>query len=212
MKFTVIVAGCLLGIWCAAAQADADLVGLAQGRAVFQFGAGGKTRVLRDGESAEGVKLIRATAESAVVEVDGQRKTIALGSDRLSGGGSGKAARVTLAADGQGHFFSTGYINGASVRFLVDTGASLVSMSVADAKKLGINYLAGEKGMSMTANGVARAYRVKLESVTVGDVRLNNVDASVGEANMPFVLLGMSFLSRMEIHQEGTDLTLTKRF
>jgi aspartyl protease family protein len=57
-----------------------------------------------------------------------------------------------------------------------------------------------------------RVYRVKVDVVKVGDIALNNVDALVHEADMPFVLLGMSFLNRVEMRREGTDLTLTKRY
>ena len=59
---------------------------------------------------------------------------------------------------------------------------------------------------------MARVYRVKLDTVKLGDITLNNVDALVHEAEMPFVLLGMSFLNRVEMRREGTDLTLTKRY
>jgi aspartyl protease family protein len=59
---------------------------------------------------------------------------------------------------------------------------------------------------------VARVYRVKLDTVKLGDITLNNVDALVHETEMPFVLLGMSFLNRVEMNRTGTDLTLTKRY
>ncbi len=67
-------------------------------------------------------------------------------------------------------------------------------------------------GTTRTANGVVRVYRVRLDIVKLGDITLNNVDALVHEADMPFLLLGMSFLNRVEMRREGTDLTLTKRY
>jgi len=85
-------------------------------------------------------------------------------------------------------------------------------MGVADARRIGINYMDGQRGQSRTANGVATVYRVKLDTVKIGDITLNNVDALVHEADMPFLLLGMSFLNRVQMRQEGTDLTLTKRY
>lgn len=179
------------------------------------LGSGGKLRVLRDGESPiKGITLIKATPESALFEINGKRMSLALGTSQLSRGQSifNASSSVTLVADSRGHFMTTGSINGALVQFLVDTGATLISMGVNDARRIGVNYLQGERGTTRTANGVARVYRVKLDTVKLGDITLNNVDALVHESEMPFVLLGMSFLNRVEMRREGTDLTLTKRY
>lgn len=194
---------------------EINVVGLSSGKAVITFGNGGKPRVLRDGESlANGIKLIKATPESALFEINGKRRSLALGTSQLSNGRSifNASSSVTLVADLRGHFMTTGSINGAMVQFLVDTGATMISMGMNDARRIGVNYLEGERGQTRTANGVARVYRVKLDTVKLGDITLNNVDALVHEADMPFVLLGMSFLNRVEMRREGTDLTLTKRY
>jgi aspartyl protease family protein len=66
--------------------------------------------------------------------------------------------------------------------------------------------------MSMTANGPTRIWRVKLASVKVGGITLSDVDASVHEQDMPVVLLGMSFLNRMEIRRDGQSMVLTQRY
>ena len=106
-----------------------------------------------------------------------------------------------------------GHINGKSARFLVDTGATSVSMGSAEAKRFGINYAAGQKAFTSTANGVAPVYRVKLDEVRLGDITLNNVDGVVHLDNsLPVILLGMSFLNRMEMKRDGEKMTLTKRF
>jgi aspartyl protease family protein len=212
----------LLLLWLlivpALAQQAADeinVVGLSSGKAVVVLGNGGKPRVLRDGETlSTGIKLIKATPETALFEINGQRRSLALGTSQLSNTRSGFTASssVTLVADARGHFLTTGSINGATVQFLVDTGATMVSMSVADARRIGINYLEGQRGMTHTANGVVAVYRVRLDTVKLGDITLNNVDGLVHEAEMPFLLLGMSFLNRLEMRREGTDLTLTKRY
>jgi aspartyl protease family protein len=120
---------------------------------------------------------------------------------------------VTLAADTRGHFVTMGSINGGSVRFMVDTGATFVSLSASEARRLGINYLQGQRGQLQTANGLTAAYRVKLDTVRIGDIELNNVDAVVGESDaMGVSLLGMSFLNRMEMKRDGQSMTLTKRY
>jgi aspartyl protease family protein len=196
-------------------EVEVNVVGLSSGKAVVTFGKGGKPRVLRDGESlANGVKLIKATPELALFEINGKRRSLALGSSQLSNARSifTASSSVTLVADLRGHFMTTGSINGAMVQFLVDTGATMISMGITDARRIGVNYLEGERGQTRTANGVARVYRIKLDTVKLGDITLNNVDALVHETEMPFVLLGMSFLNRVEMKREGTDLTLTKRY
>jgi len=194
---------------------EINVVGLSSGKAVIVVGGSGKPRVLHDGEALRsGVKLIKATPEMALFEINGQRRSLPLGSSQLSSARSNFTASssVTLVADVRGHFLTIGSINGATVQFLVDTGATMISMGMSDARRIGINYLKGQPGATHTANGLVRVYRVKVDVVKVGDIALNNVDALVHEADMPFVLLGMSFLNRVEMRREGTDLTLTKRY
>ena len=198
----------------AAAAADIDVIGLTAGKAVVIIN-GGKPRMLAAGQtSPEGVKLLAATSESATFEFAGKRQTLttgqhgALGSAASSGGGS-----VSVTADSRGHFITTGTVNGISMRFLVDTGASSVALSVDDAKRAGVNYLAGARGRVQTANGIAVAHMVKLDSVRVGDISMNNVDAMVIDSDkLGISLLGMSFLNRMEMKRNGDTLTLIKRY
>jgi aspartyl protease family protein len=159
------------------------------------------------------VKLISANTQSAVVEIDGKRRSLTFGEAVTTSFEVSGAKTVTLTSDGRGHFISLGAINGASVRFLVDTGATMVSMDVEAARRAGINYLAGERGLSSTANGVAPVYKVKLDSVRLGDITLNNVDGVVhANSSLPVVLLGMSFLGRLDMRREGDTLTLTRKY
>jgi aspartyl protease family protein len=105
-----------------------------------------------------------------------------------------------------------GMVNGAHIRFMVDTGATLVSLPITEAARLGIDYQKGRAGYSILADGRRVAsWRVMLDSVTLGDVTLLNVEGSVSQGSgMP--LLGMSFLSRTEMRNEGEVLSLTKRY
>jgi aspartyl protease family protein len=198
-----------------ATSADIAASALFSGKAVLVVD-GGKPRTLIVGESTpEGVKLLSASSESAVIEYGGQRQTLVLGQGTrvgFSAVGSG-SGQVTLIADSRGHFIANGTINGLSVRFLVDTGATSVALSTAEAKRLGVNYLAGVRAYSSTANGVIPIYRVKLDNVRVGDIALNNVDATVLEgAGLDIALLGMSFLNRMQMKRDGDTLTLVRRY
>jgi aspartyl protease family protein len=211
---SVLLALLLAGGAYAADDSDVSIVGLSQGRAVVTLGDSQRPRVLREGDSLpNGARLLKATPDSATFELEGKRRTLFLGSARLSGGAANSsAASVTLVADVSGHFVTTGAINGVTVKFLVDTGATLISMGISDARRIGLNYLKGQPGLSSTANGVVQVYRVKLDTVRLGDITLNNVDAVVHGSDMPWVLLGMSFLNRLQMNRQGDELKLVKRF
>jgi aspartyl protease family protein len=206
-------------VLCAASfaqAADISVVGLFSGKAVLVID-GGKPRTLSAGQTTpEGIRLVSASSEAAVVEIDGRRQTLVPGqSTRIgsSAAGSGQP-QVRLTADSRGQFLTTVAINGVSMRFLVDTGASLITLSSSDARNAGINYLAGQKAALQTANGVTPAYRVKLDTVRLGEITLNNVDGVVVEGNVlgGVGLLGMSFLNRLEMWRDGYEMTLTRRF
>jgi aspartyl protease family protein len=206
----------LLLLAAAACGADVNLNGVLGNKALVIID-GGKPRWLATGEStAEGIKLISVSGQSAVVEFGGKRQTLTMGqSERLSSGNAagGGVQSAVLTADARGHFVANGAINGVSVQFLVDTGASYISFSSTEAKRLGVNYLNGQRSFSSTANGVVPVYRVKLDEVRVGNITLNNVDGMVHAGdNLPVVLLGNSFLNRMEMKRDGEQMVLTKRF
>jgi aspartyl protease family protein len=198
-----------------AAAVDITVNALFSGKAVLVID-GGKPQTLSAGQTtAQGVKLVSASSDSAVIEYKGQRQTLTMGQGTRVGGSpaNGGSEQVTLTADARGHFITTGSINGVPVRFMVDTGATTIAISTTEARRLGLNYLAGEPGRASTANGIVPLYRVKLDSVRVGDITLTNVDGSVVDGAGPGVaLLGMSFLNRTQMLRDGDKLTLTRRF
>lgn len=198
-----------------AGAAEINVLGLTAGKAVVSVN-GGKPRTLAVGQTTpEGVKLVSASSESATFEVDGTRRTLALGEGAAvanTSSGPGGSSTV-LIADARGHFVTIGVVNGVSLRFLVDTGATSVVLSGADARRANVNYLSGTRSFTQTANGVVPVYGVKLDTLRVGDITLNNVDAAVIEGDrLPVALLGMSFLNRMEMRRDGTTLTLIRRY
>jgi aspartyl protease family protein len=193
--------------------AEVNVIGLFPGKAVVVID-GGSPRVLTAGQKpVDGVALISTDRETATLLIDGQKRTLKIGQHRRGPAPASSAQSVTLSADPRGHFLVDGQVNGGTVRFLVDTGATAVSLSAPDATRLGIDYRKGQQGLMGTANGTAVAYRVRLDTVRVGEIVVNNVEAVVVEGNqMPFALLGMSFLNRMEMKRDGQTMVLTKRF
>ncbi|MBE0613878.1 MAG: TIGR02281 family clan AA aspartic protease [Burkholderiales bacterium] len=194
-----------------ALAADVTLVGLIGSKAIVVID-GGAPRTLSPGKkTAEGVVLLGTEKDAARFEIDGRKTLLHMG-HAYAAASQGRTG-VTLTADARGHFATMGSINGGSVRFLVDTGATFVVVPAAEAKRLGINYLQGQRNQMRTANGMTTVYRVKLDTVRIGDVSVNNVDAVVsGNDAMGVSLLGMSFLNRMEMKRDGQNMTLTKRF
>jgi len=192
---------------------EVNVVGLFSDKALVEVDHG-KPRVLSIGQSTpEGVKLIGVGAGGAVLEVEGKRRSLQLGQSISASYTAPGKPMVALVADGRGHFLTTGAINGAATQFLVDTGATSVAMSTAEARRLGVSYLNGQQGYSSTANGAVRTYRVSLSSVRVGDITLNQVEGVVLDTpGLSVTLLGMSFLSRLEMKRDGSTMTLTKQY
>jgi aspartyl protease family protein len=186
---------------------------------------GGKALVIVDGsapksvaagESYKGVKVVSTQGDQAVVEIAGKKTTLRVGDAPANVGGGGgtdnAATKVVLTASSNGHFFTQGQINGRAAQLVVDTGASVVSMSTADAQRMGINYENGQRVQMSTANGVIPAWRIKLNTVRVGDVQMYDIDAVVSSGSMPYVLLGNSFLSRFQMTRTNDQMVLEKRF
>ena len=108
------------------------------------------------------------------------------------------SSSAAIAKSTDGHFWARGTVNGASVRFLVDTGATAVALTPADAERLGLTPADLHYSYRVvTAGGQTRAASVKLASITVAGARLNDVDALVIEKGLDTSLLGMTYLGRL---------------
>ncbi|HEV7576192.1 MAG TPA: retropepsin-like aspartic protease [Caldimonas sp.] len=175
----------------------------------------GKPRNIPVGTTVDGIRLIGVTGNEAVVEVKGKRLVLRLGDAQVNLGGKaseGIGKQIVLTAQSGGHFLANGSINGQSVRFMVDTGATLVAMDKYEAERLGIDYKNGRRGMTRTANGDVPYYTTKLRTVRIGDVQVYDVDAIISPAPMPYILLGNSFLTRFQMKRENDVMTLDLRY
>jgi aspartyl protease family protein len=202
-----------LCLWTANAfAANVAVAGVFPGKALLVID-GGAPRALAVGQKSEdGVRVVAIDGDAVTLEVDGQKRVLRIGQHAASQKTGSERQETTLAADSKGHFFGSGSVNGRSIRFIVDTGASMVSMGAADADRIGVDWRKGQAGIASTANGQVRVWKVRLDSVRVGDITVHGVDGLVHETDLPIVLLGMSFLSRMEIRNEGSTMTLKKRY
>ncbi len=195
------------------ADTQVNIVGLFSNKAVLIIN-GGKPKTLSVGQTSDGVKLIAADSQAATLQIEGNTKRLSMGqAASVVGKSSGVAASAVLYANSQGHYVSDCQINGASLKFLLDTGATSVALNSGDAKFANIDYKRGEPMQVSTANGVVTAYRVTIATLKIGGITLNQVDATVLEGGSPpLVLMGMSALSRIDMKREDIALTLTKKY
>lgn len=212
----LLVAGLLVAASGAArAAASVTLTGTIGNRAILVVdGAAPKTVAV--GERYRDVRLVSLQEGQAVVEAgDGRRTTLRMDTPVSIGGaarGPGSGTRIVLPAGSGGHFLADGTVNGRAVRFMLDTGATSVALSAADADRIGLDYRSGAPVRIGTANGVVQGWRVTLDSVCVSDVEVAGVEAIVVPQPMPYVLLGNSFIGRFSMRRDSDQMVLEKRY
>ncbi len=187
------------------------IIGLFKDKAIVSVD-GGPPKTLSAGQSLGGARLLSATSDSALVEVDGKRRTLMMGQSFASAANVNQRPIVILSAEPSGHFLTQGAINGVPILFLLDTGASSVAISAYDARRMNLDFERNAPVGVATAAGVQKAWKVNFNTVKVGSITLNQVDGFVVEANINPALLGMSFLNRTDMKREGQTLTLIRRY
>lgn len=190
-------------------QANIKAVGLMPGMAILENN--GQRLVIKAGEEKQGIRLIRSDSEQCVIEINGQRQTLLLGASLASGYAAASLKEVRLQQDFSGHYFTDVKINGRSVRMLVDTGATHVALSGDTARRLGIEYVKGQRGRSATAGGIVNNFLVRVNKLSMQGITRYNVPVSVIEGAHPNIpLLGMSFLGQLKIQQDQGELVISE--
>ncbi len=173
----------------------------------------GEQKVVSKGETFSGVFLQSASGRGAVVVIDGE--TMKLGLNQSIAGNFKKRKKINLriVPDANGMYYARGNINGQFTRFLVDTGATHVTLSGRKARQLKIDFKKGRRQRVQTAAAVVESWQISLETVDVGGIKLSNVTAIVIDGEQPSeVLLGNSFLRHTQIEQAGSALVIKKRY
>jgi aspartyl protease family protein len=202
-----------MGVGIVQATPDVRVEGLFKGAAVLAID--GQQVMLREGKTGPGgVRLVSATSRSAVIEVDGKRHELTL---HAGIGGQFKEAelkQVVIRKNNNDQYLVNGSINGQSVQFLVDTGATTVAMNEMDARRLGLQYrIDGKESQVVTAGGVNKSWVVQLDSVKVGEIQVANVEAVVVQGGFPTqVLLGMTYLNHVKLQEQNSVLMLEKKY
>ncbi|NKB36990.1 MAG: TIGR02281 family clan AA aspartic protease [Gammaproteobacteria bacterium] len=190
-----------------------NILGLFKNKAIVRVD--GKQRILEVGKtSPEGIILVSANSKEAILEIEGEQNTYTLGShigSKFKAAEGGKTS--TIAPDSNGMYWVSGSINGFQMSFIVDTGATLISMNKHDAKRIGLNYkLEGRVSSANTASGVSKIYIMNLDKVKVGDIEVRDIEGAIHDSDFPKVtLLGNTFLNKVNMKREGQLLQLESR-
>lgn len=187
-----------------AAQPSVRVVGLFPNAALLSID-GQRTLVKAGQAGPQGIKVVSADSRSAVLNINGVNSTHTLSRDYGSGGfATPEKQRLIISKGAAGHYWVTGSVNGNTVPFMVDTGATTIALNAAQARRLGLDFKAsGTPVMVSTASGTEKAWRVYLNSVKLGAIEVLGVDALVLDSEFPRdALLGMSFLSRVSWRED----------
>ena len=207
------IAAALLLVLAATAQAQRVVLSGRMGERALLV-VDGQPYTVSVGQTVAGVKLLRWNGEVADVERSGRSYPMRVGETPvLLGVAAPRSAgrEIVMTAGSGGHFTAGGTINGKQVRFMVDTGATLVSLGRDDAERLGVDLASARRGNAQTANGPVPVWLVTLNSVRIGEVELSNVGAAVLPQAMPMVLLGNSFLARLNMKRDNDVMRLELR-
>ena len=174
----------------------------------------GKREQLRVGQSKGKVKLLSADTDSITISVDGERRELKVGAAAVRSNYTNTRKVERISRNALGMYETNGTINQRSANLLVDTGATYVSLSAAHANRLAIDYKStGRLVRVSTANGIVPAYFIKLGTVSIGGITVEQVEAVVMTgAGMPEILLGMSFLNRVDISYKNGVMTLESQY
>lgn len=169
----------------------------------------GQRKLLKVGQTFQGVTLVSVYSRTATLEVDGQEAVVGLSRKVGTNYQAVSEKRVTIQRDQALQYRTAARINGRRAQVMVDTGANIVALNSAEARRLGVSLDGARRGNVETAGGNTMAWQVNLDSVDVGGIRVNNVPATVLEGAFPStILLGMTYLRHVKIEENQGIMTL----
>lgn len=189
---------------CLAAQ-NIRIMALFQDKAIVTID--GHRQKLELGKPIDGITLVEANSKQAVIKINGETQTLKLGSGTTEFKNENKGEVISKNAVGM--FFTQTSINGNTpVNAVIDTGAVAVAISKKMADEMHLDYSSGQQFSIDTANGKVNTHYINLASVKVGKIELKNVQALVSDGEIPVVLLGMTFLNRLQVFNNSNSMTL----
>jgi aspartyl protease family protein len=210
-KFTLMLLAAMLSLPVWAQPHDLEIVALFTNTVVLK--KGGQQKMLKVGQSYQGVTVISADSASATLEIDGQQHVVGV-SRRVGASFTEPEQRVvTVRRNSNLQYLTQAKFNGRSAKVLVDTGANVILLNAQQARAMGIDYEKGQPSRVQTASSVVPSWMVQLESVELGGIKVNNVQAAVVEGDFPqTILLGMTFLKHVEISESDGVMSLSREW
>lgn len=213
MRYPALLAVCavLISLPLHAAP-QVQVVGLFPNAAVLLVD--GQRKLVKAGQTGPGgVQVVSADSQGAVLRINGVTQRFAMTREYSAGFTAPTRQTVSLAKRSDGHFWANGTVNGQSITFLIDTGATSVAMNEGDAKRLGLDFrVLGVPAVVSTASGQAKGWKLRLDRVSVGGIEVLGVDAIVLEGSSPqYALLGMTYLSRVGWREQQGMLVLESK-
>ena len=190
---------------------EVEVHGLLKDAAIL--GVNGQSKLVRVGESLDGVTLVQASSRSATVEIDGESHELTMSTHISSNYEVPDTREVLIPRNERMQYQTNASLNGRQMAVLVDTGANIIAMNQSHARAIGLPDNAGDASQVETASGMINARIVMLKSVDVGGIRIENVRASVLEGKFPTtVLLGMTYLRHVSMSEAGGVLSLSAAY
>ena len=191
--------------------ANVKVIGLFTNKALLLIDS--QQKLLSQGQTFQGVTLISASGRGAGISIDGETQKLGLNQGIQGNFKKPDRSVSKIYADFQGMYYIEGLINGRPIRFLVDTGATYVTMSGDHATNMGIDYRKGHQSFAHTAAATVPVWEVTLDSVSVGGIKVPNVKATIIEGSQPYdALLGNSFLKHTQLTRIGNVMEIKQKF
>ncbi len=194
------------------AQKQVVAVGLFEGAALLRVN--GLQRLVRSGDTFEGVLVEEADPHSVVVSQAGVKEELTLSGHIATSFTPPTRRQWSIPANSQRQYITSVTINGRRTMGMIDTGANVVAMSSQTAERIGLDYQElGREGVATTASGQVKAWHFKLERLNVGGLDTGYLDTTVIEGAYPeMVLLGMSFLEKIDMRETSGVLHLYQKY
>jgi aspartyl protease family protein len=212
MRVLLMLTLLFLALGLRAEQSSVRVLALFKDKALVQIN--GERHLMKSGQTIGEVTLVSSSGRGAQIQIgDDEPQTLGLNQGISSAFKKRDTNKHTIYANSVGMFHVDGLINGKMTRFVLDTGATFVSISQDEADKLGLSYRSGPKMNLLTASGEVQAWNIRLGSVKVGSIRVPQVAAVVLPGSKPdTALLGMSFLKHLKMQRNGAAMVLQQKY
>jgi aspartyl protease family protein len=173
----------------------------------------GARKLMEAGQSASGAKLLNVSADAVAFDVAGRKLTLSMDNRSIKSGPAPEGGKKLVMPNDNGHFYAGLAINGLPLRGVVDTGATVLTLSSAHARAAGVDLSRATTGTAVTAQGTVATRQTTINTLRLGDIVLHNIDALVIDGQFPPIpLIGMNVLQRFTMQREADRLTLIQRY